>query len=48
MKQSLQFNKLLKGVIILGDLVIMNFLFLLFYHVFSEATLGWAFVHSVP
>lgn len=48
MKQSLQFNKLLKSVIILGDLVIMNFLFLLFYHVFSEATLGWAFVHSVP
>ena len=27
MKQSLQFNKLLKGVIILGDLVIMNLLF---------------------
>ena len=48
MKQSLQTNKLLKGGIILGDLCILNLLFLLLCHVFNEATLGSVFVDSLP
>lgn len=48
MKQSLQFNKLLKGVIILGDLCLMNLLFIGLYWCFDEGTLGALFVHSLP
>ena len=48
MKQSLQFNKLLKSTIILGDLCIMNLLFVLFYRIFDKGTLGTIFIHSLP
>lgn len=48
MKQGLQFNKLLKGVIILGDLCLMNLLFVALYWIFDEGTLGALFVHSLP
>lgn len=48
MKQNLQFNKLLKGVIIVGDLCLMNILFVALYWIFDEGTLGSLFVHSLP
>lgn len=49
MKQSLQFNnKLLKCIIIFGDLCVMNLLFVLLYRLFDEGTLGTVFVHSIP
>ncbi len=48
MKQSLQFNKLLKGVIILGDLCLMNLLFVALYWIFDKGTLGALFIHSLP
>lgn len=48
MRQNLQFNTVLKFFIIIGDLIILNALFLNLYQAFDKVTLGREFAHSVP
>ena len=48
MKQVLRFNKIIKSVIIAGDLCLLNLIFISLYHVFSDQTLGNGFIHSLP
>ncbi len=48
MKQVLRFNKIIKSVTIIGDLCLLNLIFILLYHAFNEQTLGNGFTHSLP
>ena len=48
MKQVLHFNKVIKFVIIFGDLCLLNIIFISLYHIFDYQTLGNEFTHSLP
>lgn len=48
MKQVLRFNKVIKFVIILGDLCLLNIIFISLYYIFDYQTLGYEFAHSLP
>lgn len=48
MKQVLRFNKIIKSVIIFGDLCLLNVIFISLYHIFDDQTLGNEFTHSLP
>ncbi len=48
MNQVLRFNKVIKGIIILGDLCILNAIFVLLYHYFDYQTVGYTFKDSLP
>lgn len=48
MKQVLRFNKVIKAIIILGDLWLLNTIFISLYYSFDSQTLGNGFVHSLP
>ncbi len=48
MKQILRFNKIIKSVIISGDLCLLNLTFISLYHAFDYPMLGSEFVHSLP
>ena len=47
MKQVLHFNKVIKFVIIFGDLCLLNIIFISLYHIFDYQTLGNEFTHSL-
>lgn len=47
MKQVLHFNKVIKSVIIFGDLCLLNIIFISLYHIFDSQTLGNEFSHSL-
>lgn len=48
MKQVLHFNKVIKFVIIFGDLCLLNIIFISLYHIFDYQTLGNEFTFIVP
>lgn len=48
MKQVLRFNKVIKLVITLGDLCLLNIIFISLYHIFDNQTLGNELTHSLP
>lgn len=48
MKQVLHCNKVIKFVIIFGDLCLLNIIFISLYHIFDYQTLGNEFTHSLP
>lgn len=48
MKQILRFNKVIKSIIIIGDLFLLNIIFISLYHGFDYQTLGDGFIHSLP
>lgn len=48
MKQVLRFNKVIKFIIIIGDLCIMNVIFIASYYALDNHTLGDTFVNSLP
>lgn len=48
MKQVLRFNKVIKFIIIIGDLCIMNIIFIALYYALDNHTLGDTFVNSLP
>ena len=43
MKQVLRFNKVIKSIIIAGDLCILNAVFITVYHMMNITTLGITF-----
>lgn len=47
MKQVLRFNKVIKSVIIFGDLCLLNIIFISLYRFFDHQTLGHDFSHSL-
>lgn len=48
MKQVLRFNKVIKLIIIAGDLCILNTIFIVLYHIIDVLTLGETFANSLP
>ena len=48
MKQVLRFNKVIKSIIITGDLCILNAVFITVYHMMNTTTLGITFANSLP
>ncbi len=48
MKQTLESNKIIKWVILLGDLVLLNVVFVTSCHLFGQATLGERFFETLP
>lgn len=48
MKHVLRFNKVIKFIIILGDLYLLNALFIALYYALDRHTLGIAFIDSLP
>ena len=48
MKQVLRFNKVIKSIIILGDLCLLNIVFILSYSILDSQTLGRTFASSLP
>lgn len=48
MKQIIRFNKVMKSVIILGDLLLLNTIFISLYYIFDSQTPGNGFVHPLP
>lgn len=48
MKQVLRFNKVIKLIIIAGDLCILNTIFIVLYHIIDVQTLGETFANSLP
>ena len=48
MKQVLRFNKVIKLIIIVGDLCILNTIFIVLYHIIDVQTLGETFANSLP
>lgn len=48
MNQIMRFNKILKSIIIAGDLIILNALFITLYYWFDNSVLGSYFVNSLP
>lgn len=48
MKQVLQFNRLIKFVIIAGDLCLLNIIFISLFIMSDHQTLGSGFAHSLP
>lgn len=48
MKQILRFNKIIKFIIILGDLCLLNTIFILTFHFLDYKTLGTAFIDALP
>lgn len=48
MRQVLRFNKVIKCIIIAGDLCILNAIFIALYHTLDSNTLGAAFSNSLP
>ena len=48
MRQVIRFNKVIKFVIILGDLCLLNVIFISLYHIFDYQTLGNEFTDSLP
>lgn len=48
MKQVLRFNKVIKSIIISGDLCILNTVFIAIYDALDSNTLGLAFANSLP
>lgn len=47
MKQVLRFNKVIKLIIIAGDLCILNTIFIVLYHIIDVQTLGETFANSL-
>ena len=48
MKQVLRFNKVIKSIIIAGDLCILNAVFITVYYMMNITTLGITFANSLP
>lgn len=48
MKKNLRFNEVIKSIIIIGDLCLLNIIFILLYHKFNYQTLGYEFKSSLP
>ena len=47
MIQTLRFNKIIKWVILAGDLMLLNAAFLIVWHLLDESTIGVTFAHSL-
>lgn len=48
MRQVLRFNRIIKCIIIAGDLCILNAIFIVLYHTLDSNTLGATFSNSLP
>lgn len=48
MRKNLRFNKVIKSIIITGDLCLLNIIFIPLYYKFDYQTLGYEFKNSLP
>lgn len=48
MKKNLRFNKVIKSIIITGDLCLLNVIFISLYYKFDYQTLGYVFKNALP
>lgn len=48
MKKNLRFNEVIKSIIIIGDLCLLNVIFISLYHNFDYQTLGYGFKNAFP
>lgn len=48
MKQKIRFNEAIKPIILIGDLFLLNAIFISLYYTFDDRTLGRDFTHSLP